>query len=205
MRCLCFIVIFMIGICPAGAQNADYRFLKACNAGNLPVWDKTMNGLTYSAYPVSPLAVGSVWLYGWHKKDKEMMRHGYKSILTLGMASGITIVLKKMINRPRPFIAYPNDIIKRTDAGPHSFPSGHTTATFASATALTLSTKKWEVALPAFVYAGMVGYSRLRLGVHYPSDVLAGAVIGVGSGFLIWEADKWFRKRQAAKKSRIAE
>lgn len=134
-----------------------------------------------------------------------MMRNGYKSILTLGMASGISIVLKKIIDRPRPFVTYPNDIIKRTDAGPHSFPSGHTTATFATATALTLSTKKWEIAVPSFVYAGFVAYSRMRLGVHYPTDVLAGAAIGAGSGFLIWQADKWYRKRQAAKKSRIAE
>ncbi len=134
-----------------------------------------------------------------------MIRNGYKSILTLGMGSGITILLKKIIDRPRPFVTYPNDINQRTDAGSHSFPSGHTTATFATATALTLSTKKWEIAVPSFVYAGFIAYSRMRLGVHYPSDVLAGAAIGAGSGFLIWQADKWYRKRQAAKKSRIAE
>jgi undecaprenyl-diphosphatase len=134
-----------------------------------------------------------------------MMRSGIKSGLAIGMAGGISIIIKKIINRPRPFVTYPNDVTQRTKTGPYSFPSGHSTAAFATATALSLSTKKWEIAVPSFAYAAMVAYSRMRLGVHYPSDVLAGSAIGIGSGFIVWQADKWFRKRQASKKSRIAE
>lgn len=176
------------------SQNADVRFLKACNAGNMPVWDKTMNGVSFSVYPVMPASVVGIWSYGYFNKDKEMMRNGYKSALTIGLAEGISYALKASIKRDRPFVTYPNDITKRTDVGPLSFPSGHTTAAFATATALSLSTKKWQVIVPSYVYAGFVGYSRMRLGVHYPSDVLAGALIGIGSGFLVWQVDKMIRK-----------
>lgn len=186
-----FIYLLHLG---SHSQNADVRFLKTCNAGHLPMWDKTMNGVSFSVYPVMPASVIGVWSYGYYKKDNEMMRNGYKSALTIGLAEGISYALKIGIKRDRPFVTYPNDITQRTDVGPLSFPSGHTTAAFATATALSLSTKKWQVIVPSYLYAGFVGYSRMRLGVHYPSDVLAGALIGIGSGFLVWQVDKLIRK-----------
>jgi membrane-associated phospholipid phosphatase len=103
--------------------------------------------------------------------------------------------LKVIVKRDRPFVTYPNDIIQRTKVSSFSFPSGHTTSAFATATALSLSTKKWQVIVPSYLYAGFVGYSRMRLGVHYPSDVLAGALIGTATGFLVWKIDKWIRKK----------
>jgi membrane-associated phospholipid phosphatase len=178
----------------AFSQNADLRILKACNAGKLPMWDKTMEGVSFSVYPVMPASVIGVWSYGYYHKDKEMMRNGYKSAISIGLAVGTSYALKVAINRNRPFVTYPNDVTQRTHAGPLSFPSGHTTAAFATATALSLSTRQWQVIVPSYIYAGFVGYSRMRLGVHYPSDVLAGALIGIGSGFLVWQVDKWVRK-----------
>lgn len=194
MKKLIAILVLSLFTFIGSSQNADVRFLKACNAGNMPVWDKTMNGVSFSVYPVMPASVVGIWSYGYFNKDKEMMRNGYKSALTIGLAEGISYALKASIKRDRPFVTYPNDITKRTDVGPLSFPSGHTTAAFATATALSLSTKKWQVIVPSYVYAGFVGYSRMRLGVHYPSDVLAGALIGIGSGFLVWQVDKMIRK-----------
>lgn len=176
------------------AQNADINLLKTFNAREMPMWDKTMKGVSFSVYPVMPLTPLSVWSYGYFNKDKEMMRSGYKCALTIGLAEGISYGLKLAVHRDRPFVTYPNDITKRDEVGPFSFPSGHTTAAFACATAATLSTKKWQVAVPAYAYAGLVGYSRMRLGVHYPSDVLGGMLIGIGSGFLTWQIDKWIRK-----------
>lgn len=59
-----------------------------------------------------------------------------------------------------------------------SFPSGHTSSSFAAATAILLN-KKWKVGVPAFVLAILIGFSRNYLMVHYPTDVLFGALMGI--------------------------
>jgi membrane-associated phospholipid phosphatase len=175
------------------SQNAEVRFLKTLNAQEMPMWDKTMEGVSFSVYPAMPLTAGGVLFAGYYTKDQEMIRNGYKSFLAIGLANGISYGLKVAIKRDRPFVTHPEDIKQRTHVGPLSFPSGHTAAAFSTATALTLSTKKWQIAVPAYAYAGLLGYSRMRLGVHYPSDLLGGIVIGIGSGLLTWQIDKWIR------------
>jgi membrane-associated phospholipid phosphatase len=112
-------------------------------------------------------------------------------------ASGlITLGLKYTVNRKRPFVTYPDQVVKKTSAGSYSFPSGHTSSAFATATALSLAYPKWYVIAPSFLWAGAVGYSRMELGVHYPTDVLAGALIGAASSFLMWKVNE----RMAGKK-----
>jgi undecaprenyl-diphosphatase len=173
------------------SQNADLRILKTLNQGNMPLWDKTMRGVSFSVYPVMPCVTGGVWMHGYYTKDENLMRNGYKSAIAITFAVATSTGLKYLVNRTRPFKEYPNDIIQRDmEVGPFSFPSGHTTCAFASATTLSLSYKKWYVTVPSYLYAGFVGYSRMRLGVHYPTDVLGGMVIGIGAGLLTWQLDK---------------
>jgi undecaprenyl-diphosphatase len=79
---------------------------------------------------------------------------------------------KVIVQRHRPF---------ETQIGPksnaHSFPSGHTATAFACATVLAHFVPRWRV--PFFVLAALIGLSRVYNGMHYPTDVLAGAVLGV--------------------------
>ena len=186
---LIFIILFSVN---AGAQNnLDYKILKSINVNEMPMWDKTMKGVSFSIYPIMPISVIGIFSQGYFNKDEIMMRNGYKSAITIGLALATTTGLKYAFNRHRPFVQYPNDIIQRDKVGPYSFPSGHTTAAFATATAISLTYKKWYVTLPSYAYASFVGYSRMRLGVHYPSDVLGGMVIGIGAGLLTWQIDKW--------------
>ena len=70
-----------------------------------------------------------------------------------------------------------------------SFPSGHTLVSFEAATALTVYHRKWGIA--ALVLAALIAYSRLYLFVHYPTDVLVGAVLGVGIALLACRATDW--------------
>ncbi len=100
-----------------------------------------------------------------------------------GMGSGLLIgnvLLKNLIARPRPcwintdvlmLIAVPDD---------YSFPSGHTLSCFIAATILLYYDRR--LGIPAAVIAVLVGFSRLYLYVHFPSDVVAGAVLGIGIG-----------------------
>jgi undecaprenyl-diphosphatase len=193
MKQLILIVIVFIHF-ESSSQSLDFSMLRAINKNEYPNLDKSMKITSHSIYPVMVAAPGSLLLTGYIKDDKMMMRNGVKTGVSIGLSAVLSYGLKYAVNRPRPFVQYPNDFIKRTDVGPYSFPSGHTTTAFATATALTLSTKKWYVAVPSYAYACAVGYSRMRLGVHFPSDVLGGMVLGIGSSLLVFQIDKWLQK-----------
>lgn len=72
-------------------------------------------------------------------------------------------------------------LIPRPDG--YSFPSGHTSSSFAAVTALFLAGEK-KIWIPAFVLAILIGFSRMYLYVHFPTDVLAGIAVGILSGII---------------------
>lgn len=93
-------------------------------------------------------------------------------------------LLKFLFNRPRPAEMLAGLIVQHDYWSP-SFPSAETALAFALATLFSfLESRHWRVAI-AYVLACLVGLTRLYLGAHYPSDVLAGALIGIG-GVAIW-------------------
>ena len=189
MRYLLIFLLFSIKI--SFSQNADLRILKSINQTDHPIWDESMRVTSDGIYPFMVISPAALWLTGYLNKDETMKRNGVKTVIAIGASILIMEGLKESIKRPRPYTTYPDEIILRRKASGFSFPSGHTSCAFATATALTLSTKKWYVGVPAFAYAGLVGYSRMRLGAHYGSDVLAGIIVGVGSSLLTWQCDKW--------------
>ena len=113
-----------------------------------------------------------------------------KSTRKLGAAVAISLVLdlilcnlllKPIVARPRPFTFRPELTLLVKAPRDFSFPSGHTAASFAAASALLFSKhKSW---IPAMVLAAAIALSRLYLYVHYPSDVLAGVAVGFLCGF----------------------
>ncbi len=195
LRFYFYILIFIYSFSLKAQSNLDYEILKSINEKDNKVLDETMRWTSDGVYPFMALSAGGVWLDGYISKDQEMMRNGYKCVIGIGTSILISEALKRTIKRTRPYNEYPGDIILRTKSSGFSFPSGHTSAAFSTATALTLSTKKWYIAVPAFTYAGLVGYSRMRLGAHYGSDVLAGVIVGIGSSLLTWKLDKWINSK----------
>ena len=112
---------------------------------------------------------------------------GYAAVLSLIFGVIVTnLLLKNIVARPSPFAeieALIPLIAKPTD---FSFPSGHTTASFAVALVMLRMLPK-KIGIPAVVLAALVAFSRLYLGVHYPTDVLAGFVVAlVGSSLAVW-------------------
>lgn len=97
------------------------------------------------------------------------------------MLIGLVVVnftIKPLVSRPRPWLVIENFINLVPEHDPNSFPSGHTNAGFAFAIAVCMSAPKKWMKIAAVCAAAVMGLSRLYVGVHFPSDVLAGAVIG---------------------------
>jgi membrane-associated phospholipid phosphatase len=112
--------------------------------------------------------------------DKGMRQNAlYVGSSTL-ITTALTVLIKSIVKRPRPYV-HNVKIIAVYQAGYYSFPSGHTSSTFSTATALSMAYPKWYVIAPSFLWAGSVAYSRMYLGVHYPTDVTAGAVLATGT------------------------
>ena len=89
----------------------------------------------------------------------------------------ISLGLRQLIGRDRPFVVYPEPrpLVHPPSSG--SFPSGHAAAAFACATVIAWASPR--LAVPVYVVAALVAWSRVYVGVHYPLDVLGGAVLGV--------------------------
>lgn len=181
------------------AQNADINILKDINLNRNTQLDGVFRGITNSATPIAfgiPIALLGIGLL---KKDSILKQNAWNIGTTVVISVAISTALKYTTNRDRPFVTYPF-IQKLTEGGSPSFPSGHTTEAFALATSLSIAYPKWYVIAPSFVWASAVGYSRIDLGVHYPSDVLAGAILGSGSAYLSYKLNKWINKKYPSKK-----
>lgn len=86
-------------------------------------------------------------------------------------------VLKNLFQRPRPFETLPGVELLVQPPGSFSFPSGHSANAFAAG--LVLARKVPALACPAFIVAVLMAFSRVYVGVHYPLDVLCGALVGI--------------------------
>lgn len=172
----------------AFAQNWEVNLLNNINPQH-----STSSFQTTVTNSVYPLAVGVpviIFAEGLISKNKTKTQKGLYIASSLLINTAITQALKYSIKRERPYNAYPNIIFPSHIENDSSFPSGHTSTAFALATSISLTHKKWYIVLPAYTWASLVGYSRMYLGVHYPTDVLAGAIIGCGTAYLTHIANK---------------
>lgn len=140
----------------------------------LGVLDPLFEALSYAG------SFGFVWLaiaigssgYSW-SRPWLWTRVGVAILL----AESVSGALKLWVERDRPAVADPDPETLVPLPATFSFPSGHATVSFACATVLALAVPRLR--WPLFVLAALIAYSRVYVGVHYPFDVLAGAVLGV--------------------------
>lgn len=176
------IVLLLFSIQSFG-QNKDIEILRSVNIHRNQNFDSFFKVVTDSDAPISILAPAAAFAVGVITKDSITKKKGIMIGGSLFISTAIMTSMKYSIRRDRPFITYP-EIERLASAGSPSFPSGHTSMAFSTATSLSIAFPKWYVIAPSFIWAGAVGYSRMHLGVHYPSDVLVGALIGAGSAWL---------------------
>ena len=112
---------------------------------------------------------------------------GALALCAMGLGLLVTnMTIKPLVERARPWLDWPI-VPLVTERDPHSFPSGHTCAAFAAGM-IWLRALPWKWGRNATpVLAVCMGLSRLYVGVHYPTDVLAGAVIGSLCAWLVWQ------------------
>lgn len=112
----------------------------------------------------------------------------------------INLTLKGLVARPRPFVVNETIVPLVGGVSPYrSFPSGHSGGSFAAMLALS----KWvpkKIGIPAIILATMVALSRLYVGVHYPTDILGGFVVGLVSSFAAYRIVKLIIRKMEEKK-----
>lgn len=96
--------------------------------------------------------------------------------MLMGLLLG-EIGLKNIVCRPRPFVTFPELPMNIPAPSGFSFPSGHTSSSFAAASVIAIRHKKF--AIPALLLAALIAFSRLYNCVHYPTDVICGALFGL--------------------------
>ncbi len=160
----------------------DIQLLYWINSHHCMLLDRFLAGISAATdlYLLWFLLGAFVWLTG----GREGKRVGICIILALALTYiSVDLLIKPLVARPRPFAALPNirqleiPLIGRIVPSPFSFPSGHCASSMAAAFIFGSFYRRFRV--PLFVLVCLVAYSRVYLGMHYPSDCAAGIAVGL--------------------------
>lgn len=105
--------------------------------------------------------------------------------LSAGLALGVGKVISEIVDRARPFVQDPHGVhLFSSHTADPGFPSDHATGAFAVAMAVWLRNRLWGTVL--LIAAAVLSVGRVAIGIHFPSDVLAGAVLGIAAALLLY-------------------
>jgi undecaprenyl-diphosphatase len=166
-------------------MNWELKFMKWADGWwSASVLDHVLPWLTYlgSHYAVILFIIVS-WII---TKQRKVFRH---LVLLYAIQSAVIYSLKFLIQRQRPFLFL--EMASKLSKGPGeildpSFPSAHADFSFMMATLLAAWFPRYWIIF--FIIAGFIGWTRIYLGVHYPTDVIAGTLLGYGitKAYLLW-------------------
>jgi PAP2 superfamily len=186
--CSAVAVLVLLACMPAaiwaqkGYQRLDERILEELQAtrtdGQTRLWRFVSDANNYvnAGIPVGVLLDGLI------RNDDRTKRNGLYIAASTATTYLLNLAIKQLSRRPRPFLTYQR-LAPVYRPGEYSFPSGHTSSVFSAMTSLSRAYPKWYVIAPSLLWATGVGYSRMYLGVHYPTDVTVGAILGTGTAF----------------------
>lgn len=168
-----------------GMDNSVFDFImpSITNFGSLIAWS---------------LICGLIFIFGGETGKKVAIL----GLTALFLSNVAVFVLKYVIAEPRPFLTLSHVDLLTPENEIYSFPSGHTASSFAAATVIGLKYsfmakgKKYRLIYPLLAFASIIGFSRIYIGVHYPLDVVFGAIVGMISALLVLRSEnKIFKNR----------
>ena len=176
------------------AQNWDIDALQKVNGWNNK-FVRNYNKVISQTEPYVAIGVPvAMAVASWIKHDKELLKDALYVGTSVAGAFVVTYGMKYLVDRERPYDRWPDRVHVYSRENSPSFPSGHTATAFALATSLCVRYPKWYVIAPSALWACSVGVSRMNEGVHYPSDVLAGAAIGAGCAVVNVYVNRWLNR-----------
>ncbi len=171
----------------------DQKIFLFLNSHHSPFFDSVMWFISMKTVWI-PLYLAMIWLI--------FRKYGKRAWIPLMLVPVLVLIddrgssfLKNIIGRPRPChepaLAGMVHTVKGYCGGMFGFISGHAANSFGIATYTSLLLRKGWYSWSIFIWAAAVSYSRIYLGVHYPGDIIGGAVLGLLAGIgLAWTAGK---------------
>jgi membrane-associated phospholipid phosphatase len=169
--------------------NIDVKIFRAFNNIESPFLNSVVSVTNHSVIPVSALVPAGLYISARANENRYDENSSVLLALSEIVNAGTTQGLKMLVGRDRPFRSLNNVHLSETTSvsGSYSFPSGHSSGTFVIATLLTLRYPDEPFLIAgSYLYATITSLGRIYWGVHYPSDVLCGMLIGAGSAALVY-------------------
>jgi undecaprenyl-diphosphatase len=166
-------------------MSPDVRLAESANAfaQHHDLWEDIARTYAKLSEPLFIAGVVVLAIAGLVLRRRGLVAASALSVLASGVAVAVAAVIARIVDRPRPFVDHPQIHLFLAHAPDPGFPSDHATAAFAIAGVLLLRLG-WR-ALPVLLAAVVLAVSRVLVGVHYPDDVLAGALLGTAAAVLV--------------------
>jgi len=194
MRKLLTLLLLTFSVSGIYAQNWDINTLYRINHGQSRFARNYSKTMSYSTFYLAVGVPVGMAAYAGITRDQSLLSDAVYIGSSVAEAIAISCAVKYMTDRERPYDTYPDRVIAYSHESTPSFPSAHTASAFALGTSLSLKYPKWYVIAPSAIWACSVGISRMQEGVRYPSDVIAGAVIGSGCAVVNMYVNRYLNK-----------